>query len=180
VVTLSGWWRRVGGSILDGLIVGIPLGILEFIAVGETTNLAGFGTGHATVSIHVPAVFFSGLLGLAAVTAYTVLLLHARGQTVGMMAMKIQAVDLDSGGALTWPQIWRRVFALFVLTQLWSELGLIVLWAQGGGDAVTFGGYAIFNILVAAGSLTTYLWPLGSPLNQTLQDKYARTIVVIK
>jgi uncharacterized RDD family membrane protein YckC len=180
VVTLSGWWRRVGGSVLDGLITGIPLAILELIVVGGTTSVYGIGTSHPTVSIHVPALLFSGLLGLAAVTAYTVLLLHASGQTVGMMATGIRAIDLDSGGALTWPQIWRRVLALFVLTQMWSEIELIVLWARYGADGVTSGGYGIFTSISVLGSLTTYLWPLGSPRNQTLQDKYARTIVVLK
>ena len=36
----------------------------------------------------------------------------------------------------------------------------------------------LFVLLGVAGLLTTGLWPLGSSMNQTLQDKAAGTVVV--
>jgi hypothetical protein len=45
---LAGWWQRVGAALLDGLIVGIPLGIV--LAVVN----AGFGTPHVVVTAAAP------------------------------------------------------------------------------------------------------------------------------
>jgi uncharacterized RDD family membrane protein YckC len=116
------------------------------------------------------------VIALVVVTTYGVVMLGRRGQTIGMMVTGIRAVDQASGQSLTWPQTWRRVIALYVLSTMWSEIGFFVMVAQH--HSTSSGLSVLFGFVAFIGIATTFLWPLGNPLNQTLQDKYAHTIVV--
>jgi uncharacterized RDD family membrane protein YckC len=181
-VVLAGWWRRVGGNVLDSLIVGIPLAIAQFAidgASGTSLSFTTTGTNNAfNVMTHVGlgVAILSALVGVLASTGYAVLLLHSRGQTVGMMAAGIRTIDQRTAGSLSWQQVWVRVVTLFCLTSLWFEIGSIYTLTRHSTAAV-FGGWELVGL---AGTLCTYLWLLGSPLNQTLHDKVAKTFVILK
>jgi uncharacterized RDD family membrane protein YckC len=182
---LSGWWRRAGGYVLDVLIVGVPLLVLRVVvsALYGVSNPAEFNTFtvgndqiHATV-LPLALSIVVLVVGAAASVLYAYLLLRFKGQTVGMMATGIVAVDRATGSALSSRQAVVRVGILFALDGAWGLVGGIV---GGGHPAHTTA--ASLQVAISAiggiGLLVTMLWPLGSPLNQTLQDKGAGTVVV--
>jgi uncharacterized RDD family membrane protein YckC len=76
---LAGWWQRVGATVLDGIIIGIPAEIIN-VSVGR----AGY------------YVFL-----LLASLIYVSAMLSQRGQTLGMMAVGTRCVQEATGANLT-------------------------------------------------------------------------------
>jgi uncharacterized RDD family membrane protein YckC len=74
----AGFWRRFGAAFLDGLIVGIPAGILE---------VALKGAGYALALI-LAIAYFTYLEG------------GLTGQTLGKRALGIRVVSFDTGGPI--------------------------------------------------------------------------------
>jgi len=172
---LSGWWRRFGAYLLDSIIVGIPSFIVALVVgVGsfgfETTG--GLAT-HRTLG--AGAQFALVLTAVVLTVGYPFLFLRSRGQTLGMMAAGIRAVDRIAGGPLTTPQTWRRVLAFTFLYTFWAEIASII---DFNSVTSTPSGWSALILVALAGLATTGLWPLNSPLKQTLQDKAADTIVI--
>ena len=101
---LAEWWKRLVAVLLDGIILGLPLGILRATVTvneeevkidpltGEVTEgegfLAGVGLVLFLLSIAVP-ILYQGLLNGS-----------DRGQTIGKMALRIQVRDADGGGPI--------------------------------------------------------------------------------
>lgn len=77
---LSGWWRRVGATIVDGLIIGIPVGFILGLA----------GAAQAFIDLVVIVVFFF----------YLMLQLGGSGQTVGNRAVGTRVIDSGTGAAI--------------------------------------------------------------------------------
>ena len=75
----TGWWQRVGATIVDGLVLIVPNFIVDLIG----------GRGVGT------------LLSLIINAAYITLMLSRRGQTVGNMAVGTRVVDARTGGPVT-------------------------------------------------------------------------------
>jgi uncharacterized RDD family membrane protein YckC len=113
---------------------------------------------------------------LLIVLGYPFLLLRSRGQTVGMMAAGVRAVDSASGALPTTAQVWRRVLTFAALTILWLQIADVIGFNHVVGPRPA--AEVLFLLVGIACLLTTGLWPLGSPLAQMLQDKAAGTIVV--
>jgi uncharacterized RDD family membrane protein YckC len=82
----AGLWLRVGATLLDGLIVGIPAVIL--LAIGDALGVA--------VRVLVYLIVLAGSL-----TYTTLLIATPRGQTVGMRAVSTKAVKADNGELLS-------------------------------------------------------------------------------
>ncbi|MCP4958610.1 MAG: RDD family protein [Actinomycetia bacterium] len=94
---LSGWWRRFGAVVLDGIIVGIPSGIV----------LSSMGGGIAGDAL-------SDLLNIAIVALYSILMIGSRGQTVGKMATGIIVVRDGSPAPVGYGLAAGRYFAGFL------------------------------------------------------------------
>jgi uncharacterized RDD family membrane protein YckC len=170
---LSGWWRRFGAYVLDSIIVGVPSFIVG-LAIGVVDfTTSPVGTGHRTLSAGAQAAVV--VTAVVVALGYPYLLLRYRGQTVGMMAFKVRAIDRASGGALTSVQTWRRVLAYFFLVVLWAQISEIIYLNSPGSSPP---GGVLLRLLSFAGLITTALWPLANPANQTLQDKAADTVVI--
>lgn len=177
---LAGWWRRAGGLLLDGLIIGVPGAIAGF-AVGYHAVRSGAVTGpgfsgFSTTTTSSGIVAVSVLTALAGV-AYAGILIGARGQTVGMMAVGVRAVDLHSGGPLGYASSWRRAGVAFALVGLAGVIESFVRLTGSSTGQTT--AIVLLGVASLAGKLTTYLWPLGSARNQTLQDKAVSSVVVL-
>ncbi|MDQ6784111.1 MAG: RDD family protein [Actinomycetota bacterium] len=84
---LAGWWYRVGATIIDALIVGIPSGVI------------GAASGSRAVNYVLSAV-----IGLV----YTTLLIGGRGRTVGMMALGTTCVDAAGGTSIGYGRAFLR------------------------------------------------------------------------
>jgi uncharacterized RDD family membrane protein YckC len=99
----AGFWRRFAAALIDGLVVGIPLGLLE-----NAFNQSGY------------------LLGLLVAMAYfTYFEGGPTGQGYGKRAMGICVVDADTGGPIGYGRgliryIGRAVSAIvFYIGYLW-------------------------------------------------------------
>jgi uncharacterized RDD family membrane protein YckC len=170
---LSGWWRRFGAYVLDGVIVAVP----SFI-VGAAIGFVDFSTspvvsGHRTLSAGAQAAVV--VTAVVVALAYPFLFLRYRGQTLGMMAFKVRAIDRVGGGGLTTAQTWRRVLAFFFIAVLWGQVAEIIALNSLNSSPP---GATAFRLLSIAALITTALWPLANPFNQTLQDKAADTVVI--
>jgi uncharacterized RDD family membrane protein YckC len=170
--SLAGWWRRAGGNLLDALILGVPN-----FALGALLGTVQLSSTTSAVTTHLPAHILLAVIALVANLAYPAWLLANKGQTVGMMAVGIKLLDRPTGQPSAWPQVRTRVIAEFLLFSVWSETYGVLNFSIH--HASRFAAPAVpFIILAIVMGLTTYLWPLGSPLNQTLHDKIADTVVV--
>ena len=122
------------------------------------------------------AQFATIITTLLIVLGYPFLLLRSRGQTVGMMAAGVRAIDGTSGAPLTTAQTSRRVLTFAALTVVWLQIADVIGFNHVVGPRPP--AEVLFLLVGIAGLLTTGLWPLGSTLAQMLQDKAAGTIVV--
>jgi uncharacterized RDD family membrane protein YckC len=177
-LSLAGWWRRAAAWFIDSLVVGIPLYVID-ILLGYIfySHASAFVvvTHSPTAGAHARVI--EGAFTSAATIAYAIWFLGHRTQTVGMSFVGIKAVD-QSGSRLSRRQAWRRAFTEFALVGVWIWIGpLFSHQGQSTHGGAGVGG--ILGLLFVGGSLATYLWPLKSPLNQTLQDKAVGSIVVI-
>ncbi len=173
-VELAGWWRRFGGYVLDIIIVDVPsfvIGLLIGLATRGSAVSTPAGT-HPSTATQVTVVLVTVVISLG----YPYLMLRFRGQTVGMMAAGVLAVDRTSGVRITAAQAARRVLAFFFIVSLWLQIAAVIGFNHVGGPLPV--GETLFRLLAFAALATTALWPLGNPANQTLQDKVAETAVV--
>lgn len=152
----SGFWRRVGATIIDGLVltpVIVPLLIPIFRRlIDEVNRAAQQGT---QVDATALAAHFAGYsLAIAAIQyLYQAIMIGTWGATVGKFAVGVRVRKADGSNA-TWSQAFLRP-----LLQL---------------------GISLLNLVAQIGivSLLDYLWMLWDNQKQTLHDKVAGTIVV--
>jgi uncharacterized RDD family membrane protein YckC len=113
VLDLAPIGRRIWAYLLDGLILNIVS-----TGIGFVLGLA-FAQAFARRDASIWLTCGSSLLSLAVFVAYDGLLVAARGQTLGKMALKIKVVS-ETGADVTNGQAWGRAagklipFAVFV------------------------------------------------------------------
>lgn len=146
----AGYWPRVGGWLIDAVIVwvvsylvSLPLRsshVVEFTVRTQTRSVTRVGHFSALEAVaEVVIVLVYGALFCGSV----------RGQTPGMMAVGVRAVDRDTGGKIGFLRaLWRGVFE-----------------------------YVLFIVLFVPWILDM-LFPLWDSRHQTLHDKVSRTVVV--
>jgi uncharacterized RDD family membrane protein YckC len=74
----AGFWRRLAGVLIDGIIVSIPAYILQ----------PHNQTGRSGISALIGLVYATLMIG------------SSRGQTVGQMALGIRVIDFNTGGSI--------------------------------------------------------------------------------
>ncbi|MBI5309995.1 MAG: RDD family protein [Actinobacteria bacterium] len=153
VYELSGWWRRVGATLIDGLLIGVAASILSAIFGGfNDSDLAASGDGasfyfdYNGIGILINIVVYIALVPL--------IMSRTDGRTVGKMATGIRVVredgePVDFGFALI-----REIAIKYFL----------------------FGVLAIFTLYIA--TFANYLWPLWDDQHRALHDKLAKSRVV--
>ncbi|HET6964649.1 MAG TPA: RDD family protein [Acidimicrobiales bacterium] len=97
----TGWWRRVGATLVDALVLIIPYFIVD-VAGGRVAG---------------------SVLGLVIQAAYQTIMLSQRGQTLGNMAVGTRVVDARTGGPLSPAKALGRWGAGF----LFGILGILIL-----------------------------------------------------
>jgi uncharacterized RDD family membrane protein YckC len=138
----AGYWSRVGGAVIDAIIISVVSLIYLVPAHAFSTHraanghVAGIARGGAIVVIIIGALYAAFLIGL-------------RGQTLGMMAMRIKAVDANSGE-------------------------LIGFGKALGRDLLE----RLFSILFVIPLIIDLLFPLWDPRHQTLHDKAVNSVVI--
>jgi len=158
---LSGWWRRVGASTVDGLVLAVP-GLVLTKAIGPM----------ATIVVQL---------------AYFTLSWRCKSRTMGNMAVGTSVVR-DDGSALTLATAFGRALSLVVwnfVTAIGEVILLRHLYLEGSGQATALhltNGWAPGAIMMATGwllSVLNGLWPLWDARRQAWHDKVAGTLVVM-
>ena len=151
---LSGWWRRVGATVIDGFVVGIPLTIIFFI-VGIGVGMGDTDASAGETAFDIGAILLSMLLGLVAYILYApTVMAKTNGQTLGKMATGIRVVRVD-GQAITFGfGMFREIAIKYLLVGI---IGAIPLYL---------------------GIILNYLWPLWDAEHRAGHDAIAKTRVV--
>jgi uncharacterized RDD family membrane protein YckC len=110
----SGWWRRVGASVVDALVLSVVWIPLFLLGADEGARLSGA----ATAAI--------GLLYAVALLYAPLMLAYNNGQTIGKNALSIRVVKYDDGAPIG---IGRAVLRELPVKAILSIIPLIdVLW----------------------------------------------------
>ena len=103
----AGFWRRLAGAFIDGIVLGIVSGILR----GVLGTDAGSGVGFV-----ISAAYFTAFIGAD------------RGQTLGQMALGIRVVGLDNGASIGYGRAFLR-WLVSIVSALVLLLGYLwMLW----------------------------------------------------
>lgn len=118
---LSSWGRRFGAHLIDAIIISVPLFFIVFRITGpaytQTQMFCADGVGICnSYKLHPGALFGAALIsGLVSVLYFTLLIGSTRGQTVGMMAVKIAVRDQTSDTSIGHSRAFVRWLVLFAL-----------------------------------------------------------------
>lgn len=99
--------RRFLAILIDGLVTGIPSWIIIMVFMKDAFQAVATSP---TPQFFNPSLYLFGLVAVV----YHALMLSAKGQTLGKMAVKIKVVRAD-GGDLTAGQAWGREVLRFIL-----------------------------------------------------------------
>ena len=170
---LAGWGRRLVARIIDWVIVGIAsLALFPVVApdvipdlstwLEEAINLAEAGS---TAVPDLPDRLYTQLTAFTLASAllalaYEALLLKTLSGTLGKLVVGMRVRLRDQPGPLSW-----NTSALRAL--VWQGPGLL-------------GGIPILGFLASVFPVVNGLWPLWDAKKQSLNDKAAKTNVVLK
>jgi uncharacterized RDD family membrane protein YckC len=172
---LAGWWWRLAGYVIDGIIVGVPLFVIGVI-VGVTDLATQSSVSGTTLSAGAgPKVVAVGI-SIVAEVGYPLLLFRFRSQTVGMMAVGVRAVDATTGAAMSVAQSWARVLTFFGLGGLWIQLAAVITYVDSTQTRPA--AASVLRIIGLIGFVTTAIWAAASARKQTVQDMAANTVVI--
>ena len=105
----AGFWRRLAGAFIDGILLSIVSGIIRAATSYTTGSLVGL---------------------VVAIVYFTVLIGSSRGQTLGQMALGIRVIDFNTGGPIGYGRAFIRwlvslisAFVIFLgyLWMLWDK-----------------------------------------------------------
>lgn len=160
----AGWWRRAAATLLDGLIVAIPVAAvslmlfipLGILAPGELFDDVGsFLVGLLLGLVSLLAVVLVALVALVLYAGFTMSRPVSRnGQTLGKQALGIRVIRLGGDPS---------TFASAVVRE--AAIKGLLFGAAGG-------------LLLAIPTVLDLLWPLWDRDGRALHDMLANTRVV--
>lgn len=125
---LASRWKRLGGSLMDGLISSVI--IIPFMFITGVFQRALRGQ-EMTIEQHITLVIFSWVIFLI-LNGY---LLANRGQTIGKVVVKTKIVDLDGNI----PRFGKLLFLRYLVIGLVSQIPIL------GGVVGLVNGLLIFG-----------------------------------
>jgi uncharacterized RDD family membrane protein YckC len=147
-IPYAGWGIRLGGFLIDGVILYIVQVIIAAVLRHNNTLRVHFTMHPNNGNIrHGSISFLVFIIAAVLFVIYGMVMIGSRGQTVGMMAVGIKATRED-GGVVSFGQAFARALVQVVMT------------------------YTVIVILLSD------LWPLWDPKRQTLHDKAVKTVVI--
>ena len=151
-VRYASWLRRLGGLVVDGLIIGM----IRYLVWGLFSYVLS-----PISNQYVVRIVFAGTLGAIAVVYATLCLWKLEGQTPGMRVLQIRCVHASDRRSPTLAQaLTRSLTAGVVLTLPWM-LSFYRHWTW----------LAVVPVLAV-------LWPLIAQRRQTWWDVLAATVVL--
>jgi uncharacterized RDD family membrane protein YckC len=152
---LSGWWRRVGAQIVDGLIVGVGA-VALLVAITAPFSIGFFaGDDIGVVSVAVGVLLSIVCIAIVALLYAPAMMARTNGKTLGRMATGIRVVRA-SGEPITFGFAMLREVAV---------------------KALLFG--IASSITAGLASLLDVLWPLWDEENRALHDFIVNTRTVL-
>jgi uncharacterized RDD family membrane protein YckC len=152
---LSGWWRRAGAQVIDGLIIGIG-GMLLVIAITAPFSVGFFANDDVgIVSILVGLLIAVICVSIVALLYAPAMMARTNGQTLGRMATGIRVVRAG-GEPMTFGFAMLREVAVKAL--LFGVLG---------------------SLTAGLANLVDYLWPLWDEENRALHDFVVNTRTIL-
>ena len=199
----AGFADRLGGLILDGVIVGIAqipvyaatLGLLRLVAEVSRPDLSSCATVYRTSSgrligsgcqadnVAIVYVIFAAYV-IASVWIWWRLIpgrMARRGASVGMGMARIQIEDATYGGGIgRLRALWRAILASILPLLLVLPIGLAMAVATGDGESDDVTAPLLIGLAVLALVAYTlpWLWFFWDRRHQTLYDKFSRTVVL--
>ena len=152
---LSGWWRRAGALLVDGLIVGVG-GVLLAAAIMAPFSI-GFFVDDGVGILSLIAGFLIAVVctSVVALLYAPALMAHTNGKTLGRMVTGIRVVRAGGGPITFGFAVIREVVVKALLFGIVSSL--------------TFG----------LATLADVLWPLWDEENRALHDFIVNTRTVL-
>jgi uncharacterized RDD family membrane protein YckC len=153
---LSGWWRRVGAHLIDGLIIGV--GALILVLAITAPFSIGFFAGDEVGIVSIIVGLLIAILCACIVALFYAPAMMARtnGRTLGRMATGIRVVRANGQPITFGFAMLREVAVKWLLFQM-------VLGSITAGIAV----------------LVDFLWPLWDEENRALHDFLVDTRTVL-
>lgn len=156
---LANFWWRVLGYVLDSLVLAI---VVTLPLRGMNVNL------YAASFIDVAIVFAYG----------TLLLTRNHGQTIGMKIVRIRVVDATSHEPVGVAQAVRRTLLYCAIDLVGTVYHYSRYLHPTAAQKVVQDHDALIAVVLIIPLVIDLLWPLWDKRNQTLHDKFARTVVM--
>lgn len=156
----AGFWERFAASFIDGLIVGIPLLIIEYLLSLDTNS--------------IPVLLANQLVGWL---YYSLQDSSPHMATLGKRAMNIKVSDLDAN-RIPFSQATGRYFAKTIPSYFVIIVTYFFKPSPGNVQPGSLGSFVLWLLVVFLFALIWYLYMLFDSRNQTLYDKIAGTVVI--
>jgi uncharacterized RDD family membrane protein YckC len=123
--TYAGFWIRLVARLIDGLLLGIPFGIviaLFLVAGGVFANASGSGSSSQSSQNAAAAAAFGGgflllyLLGFVVQVGYWIYFWGSSGSTLGMRLLHLRIVDANNGAPIGYARATIRFLMSIVNT----------------------------------------------------------------
>lgn len=101
-----GFWRRLGASLLDGLIIGIPLALISYLLTGDTKGNLFTNLVSILYSLLLPVFWY--------------------GYTVGKRIMGVRIVRLDGEPVGIGTMLLRAVVGIWLIYTVTLGIGAII------------------------------------------------------
>jgi uncharacterized RDD family membrane protein YckC len=149
---LSGWWRRAGAAIVDGVIISIGAVVVFAVLAALGLSVDSDGGAAAFVVAAIVAVLAFALVALFYAPA---MMSRTNGKTLGRMAMNIRVIRAD-GRPIT--------FGFAMLREVLIKTLLVGVIASA-----TFGLAWLLDVL----------WPLWDEEHRALHDFVVNTRTIV-
>lgn len=120
----AGFWIRFCAKILDGIILGIPLGILTTAVMAAMGGFAVIQRGGEAAALLFLAILGLDLLGMVLTVLYNTLLVGGWGTTLGKKVCGLKVVRQD-GAKVSYGRACGRAFAE-ILSRMVCYIGFII------------------------------------------------------
>jgi uncharacterized RDD family membrane protein YckC len=152
---LSGWWRRAGALVIDGLIISVAA-LALIVAITAPFSIGFFaGEDFGIASLVVGLLFAIVAVTIVSLLYAPAMMARTNGKTLGRMVTGIRVIRAD-GGEMTFGFAMLREVAVKAL-----------LFGIAG------------SITAGLANLVDYLWPLWDEENRALHDFVVNTRTIL-
>ncbi len=120
----AGFWIRFCAKIIDGLVIGIPIGILTGVVMAAMGGFAVMRRGGEASALLILAMVGLDLLGMVLTVLYNTLLVGSWGTTLGKKVCGLKVVRQD-GAKVSYGRACGRAFAE-ILSRMACYIGYII------------------------------------------------------